>query len=169
MEEKQKNILKRFFEMYTKLDLSKKNAITLNLKSVYTDRIKIKNEDNTDEEIDDETWKLFNGEKPTDKFLNAKLNFNSISDTKFEKPFNKEDITPEFLEKFCKMYENLIEFYNQKYIDPDKTKIVKRTKDEDHDGSVNTVKSTINGDIDIYLFKGFNYQTDFNESEKEEF
>jgi hypothetical protein len=118
MEEKQKNILKSFFEMYTKLVLSKKNAITLNLKSVYTDRIKIKNEDGTEEEIDDETWKLFNGICPSDKFLKAKLNFDTITDTKFEKSFNKEDITPEFLNKFKEMYENLIEFYNEKYIDP---------------------------------------------------
>jgi hypothetical protein len=176
MEEKQKNILKSFFEIYHNLVIPKKNTVTLNLQSVYNDRIKIKTKNESgveiEKEIDDETWKLFNGECPSDEFLDAKLNFNSMTDQEFEKPFKKEELTPDFLKKFKEMYENLIEFYNQKYIDLDKdkkTKIIQRTKNEEHNGSVNTVKSTTNGDIDIYLFKGFNYNEDFNESEKKEF
>ena len=70
MEEKQKNILHKLFE--TNDTMSKKNLFTLNLPNVY-DKIKIKNDNGQEIEIDDETWKLFNGKIPEDRFLNYKL------------------------------------------------------------------------------------------------
>ena len=153
---KQKNILEYLFthtdNPHKEFLIPKKNILTLNLSTVY--------------EQDDETYRFFKGEKPSDAFLDTKLNFKSITGKEFnqDKKINKESITSEFLSSFKDQYEKLINF-----LATDKTTISKRTSNELHDGSINTVMSSKHGDIDIYLFEGFNYSEHFNQSEKDEF
>ena len=169
MEEKQKNILRHGFELNPKLIIPKKNILTLNLQSVYECiKIKIKNDKGIEieKEIDDETWKLFNGIRPSDEFLNGTLPFNSITGQDFEKPIRKEDLTEGFLKDFSEMYKNFIELYEDVELNH---KIKSIEKFEEHTGNENTVKSSLNGDINIYLIKGFNYKTDFNDEERKEF
>jgi len=154
--QKQKNILEYLFNHtdnpHKEFLIPKKNILTLNLPTVYDSR--------------DETYKFFKGERPSDVFLDCNLDFKSISKTKFNpsKKFKKEDITPEFLKYFKDQYEKLINYYNT-----DKTIVSPRSRNEEHIGDKNTVMSSKHGDMKIFLFEGFNYNTDFNDSERKEF
>lgn len=154
--QKQKNILEYLFNHtdnpHKEFLIPKKNILTLNLPTVYNG--------------DDQTYKFFKGQKPTDEFLRSKLDFTSISGSTFnrDKQLTPEDITQQFLKCFKDQYERLINFYNT-----DKLNISPRASNEEHNGTKDTVMFSKHGDMKIYLFEGFNYNTDFNISEKEEF
>ena len=134
-------------------NIPRKNICTLNIKEAYDDEL-------------DETWKLFNGILPAENCIN--LNFKPITMlSEFDKKITYADLTPEFLIKFKNQYINLINLFYDIVIN--KLNIDTIIKNTEHDGSKNTKFSTKNNDIDIYLFKDFNYNTDFNESEKKDF
>jgi len=159
MEESTKNKIYAILEylvIINGIKLPKLNLFTLGLKEVYP--------------FGDETYLVFIGILPNANCIN--LNFMTITHFgRFEKNIQYSDLTPEFLYNFKKDYENLIDFYYQIIIEQKKfkSKIKERFNDDEHDGSDISMRSTKNKDIDFYFIKGFNYNTDLNDSQKEEF
>ena len=151
--EKQKRVLKTMYKDLGGL-VPKLNLITLDQPRAYPE--------GSDE------YKLFRGELPESisRAIEEGKTFKGMTNRVIKIP----ELTPEFLSQFKDSFHNLVDFHDDFYKGTvPKYSYTDEIKHKTHRGATNVGYQIGNTPFHIYLFKGFNYERDFNESEKAEF